>query len=177
MRQFVTLFSILCILFLFGCGPDKPKIYTPEQIKQEKESILNLMKLYNKASEEKSWLTLVGTLSKDIVFFGTDSSETINTITEFQRQMNKQWSTYKTMKYGEVRDVSIHMDQEANWASVIFGVPVDIQFTEDSSIHYFFRIARTLKKEDNKWVIVSGIAGIVSQSSPTVNIEIEKVIK
>ena len=45
------------------------------------------------------------------------------------------------------------------FASIIFGVPCWI-IKGDIKQHLYLRVARTLKKQQGRWVIISGIVGV-----------------
>jgi ketosteroid isomerase-like protein len=157
-----TILSFLCILIFIACTP-KERELTTEDIAIEHQAIMNVMKKNIKAAEEKNFSALVETLAKDVVFFGTDSSEVITTFPDFKKKMYNQWSLFDKQKYGEMSDISIQMDNNATFASMIFGIPFDVTIGEKTA-HLFLRMARILKKEDERWVIVSGIVGSTSQS-------------
>ena len=151
------LFFIFSII-LISCGPEKPKYLTSEQIEKEKQDIIKVIKSYNKAFQERNFAPFVDILSKDVIFFGTDSAETIKSLGEFQAALKKQWQFYDKEIYGEMSDISIQIDRNGTFASIIYGLPVDLHKNGNQQ-HAFLRYARTLKKEDGKWVIVSGIVG------------------
>jgi ketosteroid isomerase-like protein len=158
MKRFLPLFLTLILIFS-ACGPDKPRDLTPEQMQKEKDAIIKVNEEYNRASEDKNWSSMVELLSRDVIFFGTDSAEIIRTFADFKKKMTSQWQTYDKMVYGDLVDISIQMDNQATIASVFFGVPCDV-VQSGQLTHYFLRAARTLKKEEGKWVIVSGVVGI-----------------
>lgn len=150
--------AILILILLSSCCPE-PKELTADEMKKEQEAVVNVNRAYNKASEEKNFSSMVETLAGEVIFFGTDSAEVIRTFSDFKKQMLKQWEYYEKMQYGDLTDVSIQMDQNATFASIIFGVPVDLTRMGKLERH-FLRVSRTLKKEKGKWVIVSGIVSI-----------------
>lgn len=157
-------FPILLIaVILASCGPEKPKALSDEQIKKEKDAVKNVIEKYNAAYSEKSLYKIVELLAKEPVFFGTDSAETINTMGDFQTEMTKQWSLYKEEKFGPMADVSIQMDDHASFASIIYGMPCEQLHIDGTTSKIYLRYARILKKEKDKWVIVSGIAGATTK--------------
>jgi ketosteroid isomerase-like protein len=162
MKKFLPILFSLILLFS-SCGPDKSKELTPEQLQKEKDAIVKLNNDFNKASQEKNWTAMIDMLSKDVLFFGTDSAEVIKTFAEFKKKMTQQWATYESLTYGNLVDVCVQMDNQATFASIFFGVPLDL-IQNGHKTHYFLRGARTLKKEDEKWVIVTGIVGIAKSS-------------
>jgi ketosteroid isomerase-like protein len=151
------LYALLLLLFVAGCGPQKED-FTALDYETEKEAIIKVMEDYNKAAEEKNFAAMIETLAGEVIFFGTDSAEVIKTFPDFKEKMNEQWRTFDKMKYGDMYDISIQMDDRVTLASIIFGTPLEITIGEQKA-NLFIRVARTLKKEKGKWVIVSGIVG------------------
>ncbi len=152
------LLLIPTLLLIFSCCPEQ-KDLTAEQLKLEKEAVINVIKAYNKAADAKNFSAMVETLAGEVTFFGTDSAEVITTFSDYKKQMLKQWDYYDEMKYGELYDVHIQMDKQVTFASAIFGVPITLRRGNQIENH-FLRVARTFKKEKGKWVISSGIVGI-----------------
>jgi hypothetical protein len=155
MKSMILLFAMLIIIT--ACAP-KEKELTPDQIAKEKQAIVKVMKEYNDATESKSWSRLVETLASEVRFYGTDSSEVINTFDEYKEKIITQWNLFDQQKYGEMTNINIEMDPNASFASIIYGIPFDVTIGQRVA-HLFLRIQRTLKKENDKWVIVSGIVG------------------
>ena len=144
--------------FIFACTPE-PKELSNEELSKEKSEVVNLIKNYNKANEEENFSKIVDMVSKDIIFFGTDSGEVIKDIPSFKKALTNQWELFD-FKYGEMIEIDVQMDKNATFASAIFGIPTDLK-VKDKTFHLFLRIARTLKKENSKWVIVSGVVSMV----------------
>jgi ketosteroid isomerase-like protein len=148
---------------MIACGPDKNDILSTEQLAKEKERVIEVVKDYNKAYESESFSGIIETLSEDVVFFGSDSSEVIRSLSDFKKMIQTQWGTYK-IKYGNMFDTWVQMDSRGTLASVIFGIPATVKINNGAEVPFFFRVARTLKKQDNRWVIVSGIVGITQNN-------------
>ena len=155
MKKLLTTFFIMVLVY--SCTPQQEEI-TLADIDKEKLAIVNVMKEYNKAAEEKNFAHMIETLAGEVIFFGTDSAEVIKTFAEFKAKMEEQWKTFDKMKYGEMYDMDIQMDDNATLASIIYGTPLEITIGDDTA-KLFIRVARTLMKEKGKWVIVSGIVG------------------
>jgi ketosteroid isomerase-like protein len=147
------------LITISACGPKKEYL-SPLEIEKEKEKVIEVIKEYQVAYDEKNFGKVVETLADDVIFFGTDSSEVIKTFADFKKAIEKQWQEYDKIIYGEMRDVSIQMDDQGTLASIIFGTNADFIVGTDTS-NYYLRIARVLKKSNEKWLIVSGIVGIV----------------
>jgi hypothetical protein len=150
----------IAILGLYSCGPTVREL-TADELDAEKKGIVDVMKHYYEASEEKNFAKLVETLASEIYFFGTDSAEVIKEFPEFKTKMMNQWNMFDKMKYGEMSDVFIQMDNQATNAFIIHGVPFAITIG-DKTVNLFLRVARSLKKEKGRWVIVSGVLSITN---------------
>ncbi len=169
---------IFVLIFgLAACAPEKDFL-SPLELENEKTLIKDVMEDYNRASEEKSFGRIVETLADEVIFFGTDSSEVIKTFADFKKAIEKQWQEYDAVSYGELRDISIQMDDQATLATIIYGV--NAVYTRNGvNQDYYLRIARILKKKNHKWLIVSGIVGIVRSDEaltviPPVGTEVKK---
>lgn len=160
------LLLIISLLFFSACGPDKPQGLTQDVIMKEKQEVLDVIKKYNTAYANKDFAGLVDYMSQEVIFFGTDSAEVITSLAEYKDAMEKQWKLYDSMKYGEMVDVFVEMDRNATLASVIYGAPLELTI-EDKTIRYFVRVHRTLKKENNQWLIVTGLVGIATTGQST----------
>lgn len=156
--SFITLILVAGIL-LSSCEKQSD-ILTAEKRKDEESKVVTTINNYNKANQEKNWYALVETLADEVVFFGTDSAEVITSFADYKKAIEKQWQEYEKTNYGELQDISIQMDNEATLATIIYGQNVELG-KGNASNNYYMRGARILKKEKNKWVIVSGIVGIV----------------
>jgi ketosteroid isomerase-like protein len=150
-------FLILLIL-VASCAPSVEPL-TNQEIEAEKQAVIEVMKSYNAAFQQKDFAGILPTLATDVVFFGTDSAEVIKNLNEFKRKLTEQFNDVDEMRYGEMSDISIQMDPYGNFASIIYGMPLTV--VKDNIIeHLFLRVARTLRKEDGRWVIISGIIGV-----------------
>ncbi len=156
------LLPILILTFLFSCTGSDEQLSTEEEIK-EKEKVVEVLKAYNYAYQKKNFSEMVRYLANDLTFFGSDSGETVKSLTEFKIAIEKQWEDVDSMKFGEMSDIYILMDSRGRIASAIYGVPLQI-WSGGKGVTLFLRIARTLKKEGGNWVIASGITGITRAS-------------
>lgn len=159
MRNFLPIILIVCTTFIWSCQP-KPQYLSPLEIQKEKEKVQKVIVEFHRAFEEKNFGKLVETLADEVIFFGTDSSEIIKTFADFKMAIDKQWQEYDRIDYGDLRDVSIQMDDNATIASIIYGTNALIS-KGGVEVEYYLRIARILRKKNDRWLIVSGIAGIV----------------
>lgn len=159
------------ILSLISCAPEKDFL-SPLELENEKTMIKDVMEDYHRASEDKNFGKIVETLADEVIFFGTDSSDVIKTFADFKNAIEKQWQDYDAVSYGELRDVSIQMDDKASLATIIYGVNADYVRAGVTN-NYYLRIARILKKKNHKWLIVSGIVGIVRPDEQVVSAPVE----
>lgn len=162
MKTYLLILISIILLLNSSCGPQKPQPLSAEQVNKEKEAIIEVIKKFNEAYQTKNFSPIIDLLSKDVIFFGTDSAEVIKSLAEFQEELQKQWKVYDSIIFGNIVDMSIIMDNNASFASVIYGIPCDL-ISGDKQEHLFLRYARTLKKENNRWVIVSGIVGATTK--------------
>ncbi|MCX7735474.1 MAG: nuclear transport factor 2 family protein [Candidatus Kapabacteria bacterium] len=160
------LFISISFILVYSCGPRPDELTTAEMAK-EKEDIIATIKAFNKAMEEERFEGLVPYLSEDVIFFGTDSSEIIKSLSDFKKAITEQFNAVESLSYGEMSDISIQMDSRGTFASIIYGVPTTYKMVGSNAPEsYFFRVNRTLKKEGGKWVIVSGIVSIARTGKP-----------
>ncbi len=161
MKKIILLFVLG--LILNACMNDNVQDLTKEQKEKAQAEIIDLMKQYNTAFQNKDFPGLVHTLHNDVVFFGSDSTEAIKSLTEFKEVVLKQWKFYDKMSYGEINNPTIYLDPLGTFASIIYGLPCYYREVGKSDDGYFFlRVARTLKKEKSGWKIISGIVSVTS---------------
>ncbi|HOV92495.1 MAG TPA: nuclear transport factor 2 family protein [Candidatus Kapabacteria bacterium] len=175
MKQIILLAFICALLIpvLIGCQSE-PKALTVDEINKEKQAIVQVIENYNRASERKNFAELVNTLADSVTFFGTDEGEVITTFADFKKAIEDQWNEYDYTKYSPLTDVYIVMDKNATLASILFGVSFEAS-KGGVSENLFIRGARTLKKQDGKWVIVSGLLSVPRPKVVTTPIDTTKV--
>jgi len=157
MKKFLIL--LFFTVLLFGCSEDKGKTLSYDQLEKEKEAIKNVITSYNDAFHNKNFSPIVDLMSKDVIFFSSDSTEIIKSIVDYKGAIEAEWAMYDRVDYGDILDFSIFVDDRATIASVIYGLPATYHYN-GSTQKVFLRYARTLKKESGKWVIISGIVGV-----------------
>ncbi|HPU23386.1 MAG TPA: nuclear transport factor 2 family protein [Candidatus Kapabacteria bacterium] len=162
MKKFVLI--LLSFAFIFSACKEEKVALSPERIRIEKDKVLETIKAFHTAYEKKDFGSMIPTLAGEVVFFGTDSGEVITTFSDYKQKMLEQWQEYDIMKYSEPYDVFIEMDPFGNFASIIYGVQLYVK-KQNYENTYQVRAARTLRREKDKWVIVSGIVSI--PRSPT----------
>ncbi len=163
---------LLLLVLVVSCAPSVEPL-TNQEIEAEKRSVIEVLNNYNSAFQQKDFAGILPTLADDVVFFGTDSSEVINNLNEFKHKLTEQFNNVDEMRYGDMSDISIQMDPYGTFASIIYGMPLTV--VKDNILHnMFLRVARTLRKEDGRWVIVSGIIGV---AQGTTNVKADTLSK
>lgn len=157
MKNLLQIMSLL--VFLISCGIEK-KDEPPIDLEAEKKAVHDVVVLYHKAAEELNFAKTEETLAENVIFYGTDSAETIKSRAEFQDKFKQQQTTYK-IKYLDLVDETILMDDKATVASIIYGMPINITY-DGKEYHAFTRNAKNLKKEKGRWVISSGMIGLAA---------------
>lgn len=153
------LFSLMLAFLFFGCEPKK-QFLTQQELVLEKEKIKNVIIAFNKASENEDFGKMVEYLSDEVTFFGTDSAEVMKTFAEYKKAIDQQWQVYDKIAYGELKDVTIFIDQQGSLATIFYGTRA--QVTKDGVTNdYYLRGARILGKTGDKWLIQGGLTGIV----------------
>jgi hypothetical protein len=149
---------LFIVVFLSACGVDKKD--APVNLEAEKKAVQDVVIQYHKAAEDLNFAQMEETLAENVIFYGTDSAETIKSRAEFQDKFKQQQQTYK-IKYLNMVDQTILMDDKGTVASIIYGMPIDLTF-DGKVYHAFTRNAKNLKKENGKWLICSGIVGLAA---------------
>lgn len=159
-----TLQLLVLSLIVLACNSHEP--LSPQAIEKEKEAVIEVLQIYNKAFEAKDFAGLLPTLSQEVNFFGTDSAEVITSLNEFKKKITQQFNDVDELKYGPMTDIFIQMDPYGNFANIMYGQKVTVSI-KGSIQHMFIRGSRTLKKEKGNWVIVSGIIGVAGGTFAT----------
>jgi ketosteroid isomerase-like protein len=154
------LISIL-FLFLFGCGPQK---LTKDQVDFAKNEIQSMITQinggYNSRDVEK--VTNLFSTSNPIVVFGTDSAEVIKSIDVFQNQLKKDFQLFESIKFEELRNLSIQISEIGDMGSAVYEVPVNF-IVSGQSTHMLLRFANTWKKENRDWRVIHWLAYAASE--------------
>jgi len=159
----VMSFSCLCVFFA-SCERSgvREELLTEQEKRAEKDSIVQILTLYNESVKERDWSKMVSTLASEVTFFGTDSGEVSRTFSDFKNTMQRQWDEYETFEYGKIQDLYIELDDYARYANVIFGAPLIYGKSGAKPDTVFVVLQRTLNKnpKSKKWQIRSGILSI-----------------
>lgn len=157
--------SLVIVALMWGCGPKK---MTPEESAKEKKAVESVLSSFWKAYESKDASAAKNTFSAstDLMFFGTDSAEVVKTVTQWETQMKDDWELFETVKFGEMRNLSIQVDGYGELATALYELPVDMTISGKPS-HSLFRGANVLKKENGGWRLFQGVVAVatVGQSS------------
>ena len=153
-----------CLGIFIGCDKDgvREELLTEQQKAAEKEAIVQVLNVYNEATNTRNWSKMVTTLSDEVTFFGTDSGEVSSNFNEFKNTIQKQWDEYEVFEYGELHNLYIELDDYARYANVIFGSPVIYGRKGERPDTIFALFQRSLRKDTRTktWHIRSGILSI-----------------
>ena len=174
MKKITTLFALMIFAFALvfsSCGPEKVKILTKEQVKEEEKGITDVIKAYINALQNKNFNPIVNLLSKEVTFYGTDQNEVIRNYDQFKAALDRQWKEWD-IKYGEMTDISIQIDGAATLGTVIYGIPINFKkLSTGETTESFLRYAFVLRKEKQNWQIVSGFVGMVNPQPAATQVE------
>ncbi len=176
MKIRLILTTLIFSVLLASCSSNSDsnrELLTQEQRTQEIEKITNVIKMYNQANNARNWADMVKTLDKEVTFFGSDKGEKSKDMAAFKETIKKQWENYSKMEYGDMQDIYVELDDYANFANIIFGVPLEAVANTGEKENLFVIVQRTLKKDpiSKKWVICSGIVSIPRAAETTINEE------
>jgi ketosteroid isomerase-like protein len=150
---------------MYGCGSPRTP---PVDVAQEKAAIKSLIRYFHLAYEtrDQSALENLFSTSMEMVWFGTDSAEVIRNIPAWEGQMKNDWELFDSFRTGEVRNLSIQVSGDGEFASAVWEVPavVKVGGKESASL---FRFGGGLTKENGRWRFTQGLAAVatVGQSS------------
>ncbi|MHA1372143.1 MAG: nuclear transport factor 2 family protein [Promethearchaeota archaeon] len=162
------IFLLLSIVLIVSCGQQK---MTSEQIDMEKKTIESLIAKINNGYESKDIESVTNMFSKsdELIVFGTDSAEVIKSIIEWKTQVKNDFQLIESVKFGDLRNLSIQISTSGDLAAAVYEVPVDMVFAGQSS-HVLIRFANTWKKENGEWRIIQWLASIASKGQSSAEI-------
>jgi len=160
MKNSIRLTIILVAIIMFGCGPKK---LTTEDIIKEKEAIKSLISDFWKAYEQKDASAMLKffSTSPELLWFGTDSTEVINTIDQWETQMKNDWQLFEKVSFGELRNLSILIDDYGELASALYEAGLDMTI-EGKQSHALMRGSNVLVKENGEWRFIQGMLAFAS---------------
>jgi ketosteroid isomerase-like protein len=168
MKKFLLLLLLVSGFLFVSCGTGEHEGIPIEVQMKEEKAVWDVIEKYNNAYANKDFAGLVDFMSQEVVFFGTDSAEVIKSLAEYKEAMEKQWEQYDSMVFGKIEESEkfLQMDRNATLASVMFGAPLFLTI-DGKENRVFVRVHRTLKKENKRWLIVTGLISIASGGSST----------
>ncbi len=164
------LILIICtIMIIAGCNSNK---LTENQINSEKDKIRARIESFLLSYEKKEMNTILGMLSnsKDFFFLGSDIVEINRSKTDFQNQLDKDWSLFDSISFGEIRKLTIRLSECGDMATALYEVPVSTT-VKDNQSKFFFRMTLVFLNENGLWQIIQGDVSIpsVGESSAELN--------
>jgi ketosteroid isomerase-like protein len=166
MKTLIVLF--ISIFLVSSCVPGK---MTSEQLAAEKDAIKSMILKLNNGynSKDIEAATIVFSTSDELMVFGADSAEVIKSISEWGTQVKNDFQLFESVKFGELRNLSIQISNTGDLAAAVYEVPVDMVFGGQSP-HVLFRFANTWKRENGEWRIVQWIASMASKGQSSAEI-------
>jgi ketosteroid isomerase-like protein len=103
------------------------------------------------AYERKDLATMSGLLtnSSDLTFFGSDAAEVIKTRRDWEDLMRNDWQLFESTKFGEPRNLAIHISDDRKLASAVYEVQ-DVSIVDGKSVESLDRFAVTMRKRGPK---------------------------
>ena len=155
MKQFI--FLILLSALLFGCGSKEQKQETNKvDLDSARHNIIVAINNFNLAYIKKDWNAMNKLLSGTVHMFGTDSSAIINSVADYEKQLNKEWEKYDQVKISYPNYLFIEMDKDAELANAIYQV-FFVSVKNGKSSQKILRFSDTYKKENGEWKLVQMI--------------------
>ncbi len=163
MYQLISL--VLVFAMIPGCAPRK---MTPEDFTKEKRGVESAILQFWKGYEAKDQTAIENVLSTsgDLMLFGTDSAEIVKTVPQMETLIKSDWEVIEKVKFGDMRNLSIVIDGNAEVASAVYEVPFEMTMAGQMS-RFLARCAFGLKKENGNWRLSQGMWAFatVGQSS------------
>lgn len=132
----------------------------------EQDAIKKVISDFESAYIAEDWSRIQPLLAGDFRFFGTDSAEVINSVADFRKQMENDWSLVDSVRIGQMRNFSMIMDASREIASVTYEVPYMANMG-GQPMRATMRFAQTFRKEGGGWKMARGLVAMatVGQSS------------
>lgn len=164
------LILIICTIMIFaGCNSNK---LTENQINSEKDKIRARIESFLLSYEKKEMNAILGMLSnsEDFFFLGSDIVEINRSKTDFQNQLDKDWSLFDSISFGEIRKLIIRLSECGDMATALYEVPVSTK-VKDNQSKFFLRMTLVFLNENRLWQIIQGDVSIpsVGESSAELN--------
>jgi ketosteroid isomerase-like protein len=150
-------YIILFLALLYGCGGKDQKQETNNvDLDSARHNIIAAINNFNAAYMKKDWEGIKKLLSGTVHIFGTDSSAIINSVADYEKQLQKEWGAYDQGKLGAPNYLYIEMDKDAELASAVFQV-MFVSVAGGKSMQIALRFSNTYKKENGEWKLVQMI--------------------
>ena len=145
------LFLLIIIPLVASCATVKmtsEQMTDSEQMTVNKTAVKSMIIKLNNAYSSKDIETVTGiySTSAKLMIFGTDSAEVITSFSEWKAQVISDFQLIESIKFGEVRNLSIQISSTCDLAAAVYEVPVDMVYGGQNS-HVLFRSANTWIKE------------------------------
>ena len=162
-------YLILISAIITGCGGKDQKQETNRvDLDSARHNVIVAINNFNLAYLKKDWEGIKKLLSGTVHIFGIDSSAIVNSVADYEKELNREWGQYDQLKIGSPNYLFIEMDKNAELASVIYQV-IFVPVTKGKSIQKIIRFSNAYKKENGEWKLVQMIMhDPLGQSTETV---------
>lgn len=159
---------LFIIFLLIGCHSEK---LTQEELNSEKERVQTRIENFLNAYANKDMDSIMPMLagSEDFQFFGSDVSEVNKSKADFQNQIDQDWKLFKTIQFGELRNLSIKISDCGDLAVASYEIPMAVSIGETQS-KFIFRMSNAFIKDQGLWKLVQGFASIPSTGQSSVEL-------
>lgn len=160
----LILIACISLLALAGCMDSGLKPQTGEEAAKGMAEVMDVVKQYAASTDNTDINKIFDLLDPNVTMFGTDSSEIVKSVDSYKQQIKAQIQQVN-IKHGQIKDPWVMMDPYGTIASVIYGMPCVLEFHNGTKQDVFLRVALTLQKKDEKWLIISCVTGM-AKSNP-----------
>ncbi len=154
MKNVTSVLLIISALFFLGCGQQK---LSQEEIEDIREEISAFLSEGSIAFETGNIEYFKNAASVDITGFGTTKESVYTNMDEWVEALKKDFqsmdSTPYSIKFGELRHLSIQVSETGDMATAIYEAPYEVSL-EGEIYPGLFRMANTWKKEKGEWKYV-----------------------
>jgi len=150
-------YMILISAIIIGCGGKDQKQETNKvDLDSARHNVIVAIGNFNAAYMKKDWEGIKKLLSGTVHIFGTDSSAIINSVADYEKELQREWASYDQEKMGSPNYLYIEMDKDAELANAIYQV-VFASVTGGKSSQNVLRFSNTYRKENGEWKLVQMI--------------------
>ena len=125
----------------------------------ERHLVIQTINNFNTAYMKKDWDGVKKCLASTVHCFGTDTSEIINSVSDFEKITKNNWTKYEAIKLSSPMNLFIEMDKDAELADAVYYVMFNHVAGGKSTMN-ILHISAAFKKENGEWRIVHMVTGL-----------------